>query len=78
MQQNEVVMPRRASHASKDGQRWFRALETAQRKVERAEWKRNELARQALEHGLSAHSVAEALNIDPATAWRRYASKGGR
>jgi hypothetical protein len=65
-------MPRRPSHDSDDGRRMFAALQTAQRRVEQAERKRDDLARDAVRHGLSAHSVAEALKIDPATAWRRY------
>lgn len=78
MQQNEVAeMPRRPSHDSEDGRRLFAALEAAQRRVEHAEQKRDDLARHAAERGLSAHSLAAALKIDPATAWRRYARRGG-
>jgi DNA invertase Pin-like site-specific DNA recombinase len=71
-------MPRQPSHESSEGRRWFGALRKAQTKVERAERDRDELAREAFEHGLSARSVATALNIDAATAWRRYARGGIR
>jgi hypothetical protein len=71
-------MPRHPSHDSEQGRRWFGDLREAQTKVERAENARDELARQAFANGLSARSVGTALNIDPATAWRRYARKGGR
>jgi hypothetical protein len=66
-------MPRRPSHATEEGSRWFGLLRKAQTKVERAEHERDQLARDAIEHGLSAHSLGAALKINPATAWRRYA-----
>ena len=72
-------MPRRPSHDSEDGRRMFAALQAAQRRVEQAERKRDDLAREAVQRGgLSAHSLAAALKIDPATAWRRYARGGTR
>jgi hypothetical protein len=66
-------MPRHPSHENEEGRRVFGALRSAQTKVERAERDRDQLAREAFERGLSARSVGTALNIDPATAWRRYA-----
>jgi hypothetical protein len=69
-------MPRRQSHDSEEGRRWFGLLRKAQSAVERAEHERDRLAREAINHGLSAHSLGAALNINPATAWRRYARKG--
>ena len=71
-------MPRRPSHDSEDGRRLFAALQGAQRRVEQAERRRDDLARDAVQRGLSAHSLAAALNIDPATAWRRYARRRGQ
>lgn len=67
------MMPRRPSHDSEDGRRLFAALQSAQRRVEQAEQKRDDLALDAVERGLSAHSLGAALKIDPATAWRKYA-----
>jgi hypothetical protein len=78
VQQIEDLMPRRPSHDSAEGKRLFEAVSRAQRAVERAEERRDERAREAIEGGLSAHSVAAALKIDPATAWRRYARGGSR
>jgi hypothetical protein len=76
MQRNEDArMPRHPSHENEEGRRWFGALRKAQTKVERAAHERDELAREAFEHGLSARSVGAALSIDPVTAWRRYASR---
>lgn len=76
MQRNEdIAMPRHPSHESEEGGRWFGLLRHAQTKVERAERERDQLARDAAQHGLSARSLGEALNIDPATAWRRYARR---
>lgn len=68
-------MSRRPSHDSAEGRRLFQALNRAQKAVERAEKRRDDLAREAAREGLSARSLGEALKIDPATAWRRYAKR---
>jgi hypothetical protein len=79
MQRNGVIVPRRPSHETvPDGARWVHRLAAAQRRVDKATGERDQLARDALEHGLSVHSVAEAIKVDPATAWRRYARGGTR
>jgi hypothetical protein len=55
-------------------QGWYEAVARAQRDVEDAERRRDELVRQALEHGLGVRSAARALGIDKATVSRRYSA----
>ncbi|PZS15172.1 MAG: hypothetical protein DLM64_00285 [Solirubrobacterales bacterium] len=68
-------MPRLPGHVTSEGQRWFAELYRRQLAVDAAVGERDELARQALEHGLGIRGVAKALRIDKTTAQRRY---GGR
>lgn len=68
-------MPKRASHESEEGRRWYRHLASAQGRVDAAQRRRDELVRDALAAGLSTHSVGAALGIDGATVWRRYSAK---
>ncbi len=65
-------MPRRSGTATPDGQRWLSRLRQAQGRVEVAQRRRDELARQALEHGVGVRGVAEVLGIDKSTVSRRY------
>lgn len=65
-------MPRLPGHVTSEGQLWFAELARAHREVMEAERRRDELARQALDHGLGVRGVAKALRIDKATASRRY------
>lgn len=66
-------MPRRPSHeTSATGRHLFDALRRAQQRLERAEQDRDERAREAVDGGLSARSVASAIGVDVAVAWRRY------
>jgi DNA invertase Pin-like site-specific DNA recombinase len=55
-----------------DGQRWHDRVTQAQRAVDAAEARRDEIVRQALEDGLGVRGVALALGIDKATVSRRY------
>jgi hypothetical protein len=78
MQRKEVSMGRRPSYeVVPDGDRWVGRLSTAQRKVERAVGERDALVTGALDAGLSLHSVAEAIHVNPATVMRKYA-RGGK
>jgi hypothetical protein len=68
-------MARTAGHATEEGKRWLARLARAQHNVESAERRRDELAREALAHGLGVRGVASALKIDKATVSRRYGGK---
>lgn len=68
-------MARLPGHITPEGQHWFAELYRAQLAVEDAEHRRDDLARQALAHGLGVRGVARALKIDKGTASRRYGSK---
>lgn len=69
-------MPRHRSYETiPDGPRWVRQLAGAQRKVEKATGDRDQLVHEALDAGLSAGSVAEAIHADKATVWRRYVQR---
>ncbi len=68
-------MVRLPGHVTAEGQHWFSELSRAQIAVEHAERRRDDLAREALAHGLGVRGVARALKIDKATASRRYPSK---
>jgi DNA invertase Pin-like site-specific DNA recombinase len=68
--------PRQAGDTTHEGQRWFAKLTRAQRDVERAEQRRDELVKEALATGVGVRGVAKALGIDKATVSRRYGAKG--
>ncbi len=65
-------MARPSGDSTPEGQRWYDRVARAQRKVEDAERQRDEVVRDALEHGLGVRGVAKALDIDKATVSRRY------
>jgi hypothetical protein len=65
-------MARLPGHITPEGQLWYAELARAQREVQEAERRRDELARQALAHGLGVRGVARAVGIDKGTASRRY------
>lgn len=65
-------MARQPGHVTSHGQRWFAELARAQRRVDDAERRRDDIARQALAHGLGVRGVAKAIGIDKGTASRRY------
>jgi hypothetical protein len=69
------MTPRLSGSATPEGSLWFNKLARARRKLESAERERDEIAREALKHGLGIRGVAEALGVDKTTAQRRY---GGR
>jgi hypothetical protein len=65
-------MTRLPGHLTSEGQSWFAELARAQREVQDAERRRDELVPQALAHGVGVRGVAKALRIDKATVSRRY------
>jgi hypothetical protein len=65
-------MVRPSGSASAEGRRWVAKLERAQGAVNKAERRRDQLACEALAHGIGVRGVAEALGIDKATVSRRY------
>ena len=65
-------MPRLKGHVTPEGQLWFAEVARAQREVEDAERRRDELTREALAHGLGVRGAAKALGIHMATVSRRY------
>jgi len=65
-------MPRLPGHLTVEGKRWHAKLARAQRAVDEAERARDEIARQALAHGLGVRGAALALGIDKVTVSRRY------
>jgi len=65
-------MARLPGHVTPEGQHWYAELHRAQRAVDEATRRRDDLARQALAHGLGVRGVARALGIDKGTASRRY------
>jgi cation transport regulator ChaB len=65
-------MTRLPGHVTSAGQLWFAELARAQREVEDAERRRDELVPKALAHGVGVRGVAKALRIDKATVSRRY------
>jgi hypothetical protein len=68
---------RTASHKTPAGRRWYAKLLRAQKAVERAEQKRDQIAREALATGeIGVRGVAEALGIDKGSASRRYRPPG--
>jgi hypothetical protein len=67
------TVTRTASHKTPAGQRWYAKLVRARQTVERAEQRRDQLAREALATGeIGVRGVAEALGIDKSSASRRY------
>jgi hypothetical protein len=69
---------RTPGHKTPEGRRWYARLLQARRAVERAEHRRDDLARQALQAGVGARGVGEALGIDKGTVSRRYGSGGAK
>ncbi|MGH2890157.1 MAG: hypothetical protein ACRDNJ_11065 [Solirubrobacteraceae bacterium] len=66
-------MPRRPSHETDPAHgRLYQALRRAQQRLDHAQRDRDERAREAVDGGLSARSVASAVGTDAATAWRRW------
>jgi hypothetical protein len=65
-------MPRPRGDTTPQGQHWLDQLVRAQQRLDEAERERDELVRQALEHGLGVRGVASALRIDKGTVSRRY------
>lgn len=65
-------MQRPPAYMTVEGRRWSAKLARAQRVVEEAERARDEIARQALAHGLGVRGAALALGIDKGTVSRRY------
>ncbi|MGH2913529.1 MAG: hypothetical protein ACRDMX_00915 [Solirubrobacteraceae bacterium] len=65
-------MVRTPGHLTPRGREWHARLQAAQAAVERAERARDELAREALEHGLGVRGAALALGVDKGTIMRRY------
>jgi len=65
-------MQRPAGYVTAEGRHWFVRLARAQRTVEKAERARDEIAREALAHGLGVRGAALALGIDKGTVSRRY------
>ena len=70
-------MTRLPGHVTREGQHWYAELHRAQLAVDEAANRRDDLARQALAHGLGVRGVARALGIDKGTASRRYSSNAG-
>ena len=69
---NAVGIMRTAGHKTAEGRRWYSRLIRARRAVELAEGRRDELAREALQAGVGARGVGQALGIDKGTVSRRY------
>jgi DNA invertase Pin-like site-specific DNA recombinase len=65
-------MTRLPGHNTREGQLWYAEVAHAQREVQDAERRRDELVVKALAHGLGVRGVAKALRIDKATVSRRY------
>jgi len=65
-----MVRPSRGD--TKEGRRLLARLERAQRAVDDAERRRDQLAREALAQDVGVRAVAAALGIDKATVSRRY------
>jgi hypothetical protein len=59
-------------HMTTEGKRWYAKLVQARLAVENAEHARDEMARQALAHGLGVRGAALALGVDKGTVSRRY------
>jgi DNA-binding transcriptional LysR family regulator len=76
MQRKELFMPRTPGHLTTEGKRWYANLARAQQAVADAERRRDEIAREALAHGLGVRGAAKALGINMATVSRRY-RRGG-
>lgn len=68
-------MARLPGHVTGEGRRWFGALHRAQLAFEDAQRRRDDLAREALAHGLGVRGAAKALKIDKGTVSRRYGAK---
>ena len=71
-QRNEAEVIRPSGRDTTEGKRWLARLERAQRAVNEAENRRDQLARDALAHDVGVRGVAEALGVDKATVSRRY------
>ena len=69
-------MPRTPGHLTAEGKRWYAKLARAQRAVEEAERRRDDIAREAIARGLGVRGAAKALGINMATVSRRY-RRGG-
>jgi hypothetical protein len=63
-------------HLTAEGKRWYAKLARAQQAVEDAERRRDEMAREALAHGVGVRGAAKALGINMATVSRRYRERG--
>jgi DNA-binding NarL/FixJ family response regulator len=63
---------RAAGHTTPSGRRWCAKLVRAQRVVEHAETRRDEVVQQALREGVGVRGVAQALGVDKATVSRHY------
>jgi transposase-like protein len=61
-----------------EGKRWLARLGRAQRAVDHAEQRRDEVVREALAHNVGVRAVADVLGIDKATVSRRYMQGGSR
>jgi transposase-like protein len=70
-------MVRPSGSETQEGKRWLAQLDRAQRAVDLATQRRDELVRQALSGNVGVRAVAEVLGIDKATVSRRYGT-GGR
>lgn len=65
-------MVRPSGRDTKEGSRLLAQLERAQRTVDEAERRRDQLVREALARDVGVRAVAAALAIDKATVSRRY------
>ena len=65
-------MVRFSGRDTTEGRRLLTRLERAQRAIDAAEARRDDLAREALAHGVGVRAVAAALDLDKATVSRRY------
>jgi hypothetical protein len=65
-------MQRTPGYMTTEGMRWYAKLERAQRVVDQAVARRDDMAREALASGLGVRGVALALGVDKGTVSRRY------
>ncbi|OAI39916.1 hypothetical protein AYO39_02240 [Actinobacteria bacterium SCGC AG-212-D09] len=78
MQREDEIVPRPPEHLDREGRQWFAKLARAQQRVRDAERRRDEIAREALAHGVGVRGAAKVLGINMATVSRRYRQKGSR
>jgi hypothetical protein len=65
-------MVRPSGRDTTEGRRWLAKLERAQRAMDAAEARRDQAAREALDHNVGVRAVAGVLRIDKGTVSRRY------